>query len=52
MSSTGHPVPLISMLARAAQFSRWIDFSSQAAAFAALKKSMALERPEAAKLVF
>jgi Fic family protein len=52
MSSNAHPVPLVRMLARAAQFSRWIDFSSQAAAFAALKKSMALERPEAAKLVF
>jgi fido (protein-threonine AMPylation protein) len=52
MSSNAHPVPLVRMLARAAQFSRWIDFGSQAAAFAALKKSMALERPEAAKLVY
>jgi fido (protein-threonine AMPylation protein) len=52
MSGNAHPVPLVRMLSRAAQFSRWIDFSSQAAAFAALKQSMALERPEAAKLVF
>jgi fido (protein-threonine AMPylation protein) len=52
MSSNAHPVPLVRMLARAAQFSRWIDFGSQAAAFAALKKSMALERPEPAKLVY
>jgi hypothetical protein len=52
MSTTAHPVPLVRMLARAAMFSRWIDFSSQAAAFAALKRSKALERPEVARLVF
>jgi hypothetical protein len=52
MSNTAHPVPLVRMLARAALFSRWIDFSSQSAAFAALKQSKALERAEVAKLVF
>jgi Fic/DOC family len=52
MSSTAHPVPLVRMLARAALFSRWIDFSSKQAAFAALKQSKALERAEVARLVF
>ena len=52
MSNTAHPVPLVRMLARAAKFSRWIDFSSQSAAFAALKQSKALERAEVARLVF
>jgi hypothetical protein len=52
MSNTAHPVPLVRMLARAAKFSRWIDFSSQSAAFAALKQSKALEKPEVARLVF
>jgi hypothetical protein len=40
------------MLARAALFSRWIDFSSQSAAFAALKQSKALEPAEVVRLVF
>ncbi len=52
MSTTSHPVPLVRMLARAALFSRWIDFSSQSAAFGALKQSMALERAAVARLVF
>ncbi|MGH8310230.1 MAG: Fic family protein, partial [Steroidobacteraceae bacterium] len=52
MSGTAHPVPLVRMLARAARFSRWVDMSSKATAFAALKQSKALERPEAAKLSF
>src|SRR2546430_2131306 len=52
MSSNAHPVPLVRMLARAARFSRWIDMSSKANAFAALKQSNALERPRAARLSF
>jgi hypothetical protein len=52
MSSNAHPVPLVRMLARAARFSRWVDMSSKASAFAALRQSNALERPEAAKLSF
>lgn len=51
-SSHTHPVPLVRMLARAARFSRWVDMSSKANSFAALRKSNALERPEAAKLSF
>ncbi|MGH8209831.1 MAG: Fic family protein, partial [Steroidobacteraceae bacterium] len=46
------PVPLRRMLVRAARFSRWLDMSSKDSAFSALKKSHALERPEAAKLTF
>jgi fido (protein-threonine AMPylation protein) len=52
MSGNSHPLPLVRMLARAARFSRWIDMSSKANAFAALKKSNALERAEVAKLIF
>jgi hypothetical protein len=52
MSSNSHPLPLVRMLARAARFSGWIDMSSKANAFAALKKSNALERAEVAKLIF
>jgi hypothetical protein len=40
------------MLARAARFTRWIDMSSKANAFADLKRSNALERAENAKLIF
>lgn len=52
MSSNAHPVPLARMLARAGRFSRWLDTSSKGSAFAALKQSNALERPEAARLSF
>jgi hypothetical protein len=52
MSSNAYPVPLVRMLARAARFSRWLDMSSKATAFADLKQSNALERPNAAKLSF
>jgi fido (protein-threonine AMPylation protein) len=52
MSSNAHPIPLVRMLARAARFSRWVDMSSKSNAFAALKKSHALERPNVAKLSF
>jgi hypothetical protein len=52
MSSTGHPVPLVRMFARAGRFSRWLDVRSKDAAFAALKRSNALKEPEEAKLVF
>lgn len=52
MSSTRHPVPLVRMFTRAALFSRWLDLRSKDAAFAALKRSSALEEPTAAKLSF
>ena len=52
ISSDAHPVPLVRMLARAARFSRWIDMSTKPKAFAALKQSNALERPNVAKLSF
>lgn len=52
MSSAAHPVPLVRMLSRAARFSRWLDMHSKESAFAALKKSYALEQPAAAKLTF
>jgi Fic/DOC family len=52
LSSNAHPIPLVRMLARVARFSRWVDMSSKSNAFAALKQSNALERPDAAKLSF
>jgi len=52
MSSNAHPVPMVRMLARAARFSRWIDMSSKAGAFAVLKQSNALERSEESRLSF
>jgi Fic/DOC family len=52
MSSNAHPIPMVRMLARAARFSRWVDMSSKTNAFAALRQSNALERPETAKLSF
>jgi hypothetical protein len=52
LSSTGHPVPLVRMLARAARFSRWLDMRSKDQAFAALKRSNALEDSAAAQLSF
>lgn len=52
MSSTAHPVPMVRMLSRAARFSHWLDMSSKERAFAALKRSHALEQPAAAKLAF
>lgn len=50
--SNAHPTPLLRMLTRAARFSRWIDLSSKANAFAALKRSNALDRSDVAKLSF
>lgn len=52
MSSNSHPEPLVQMLARAARFSRWVNMSSKARAFADLKSSNALGRPETDKLSF
>ena len=52
MSSASHPVPLVRMLSRAARFSRWLDMHSKESAFAALKRSHALEQSGAAKLTF
>jgi hypothetical protein len=46
------PAPTIRMLGRAARFSRWLNMTSKATAFAALKRSNAMGRPETDKLVF
>jgi Fic/DOC family protein len=46
------PTPTIRMLGRAARFSRWLNMTSKASAFAALKRSNAMGRPETDKLVF
>ncbi len=52
MSTNSLPTPLVRMLGRAARFSRWVDMSSKASAFAYLKRSNALGRPETDKLLF
>ena len=52
MSVNSLPTPLIRMLGRAARFSRWVNLTSKATAFADLKRSNALGRPETDKLVF
>jgi hypothetical protein len=46
------PAPTIRMLGRAARFSRWLNMTSKATAFAALNRSNAMGRPETDKLVF
>jgi hypothetical protein len=40
------------MLGRAARFSRWVNMTSKATAFADLKRSNAMGRPDTEKLVF
>ena len=52
MSINSLPTPLVRMLGRAARFSRWINMTSKATAFADLKRSNAMGRPETDKLVF
>ena len=52
MSSNSYPQPLVRMLARAARFSRWLNMCSKERAFAALRQSNALGRPETDKLKF
>ena len=52
MSSNSYPQPLVRMLARAARFSRWVNMTSKESAFADLKRSNALGRPETDKLKF
>lgn len=52
MSTNSLPTPLVRMLARAARFSRWVDMSTKASAFADLKRSNAQGRPESDKLLF
>jgi hypothetical protein len=52
MSSNSLPTPLVRMLGRAARFSRWVNLASKASAFADLKRSNALGRPETDKLLF
>jgi hypothetical protein len=52
MSSNSLPTPLVRMLGRAARFSRWVSMRSKASAFADLKRSNALGRPETDKLSF
>jgi len=50
MSSNSFPQPLARMLARASRFSRWVNMTSKESAFADLKRSNALARPETDKL--
>jgi hypothetical protein len=52
MSTNSLPTPLIRMLGRAARFSRWVNMTSKATAFADLKRSNALGHPETDKLTF
>ena len=52
MSSNSYPQPLVRMLARASRFSRWVNMTSKENAFADLKRSNALGRPETDKLKF
>ena len=52
MSGNSLPTPLIRMLGRAARFSHWVNMSSKEVAFADLKRSNAMSRPETHKLSF
>jgi len=52
LSTNSLPTPLVRMLGRAARFSRWVNMTSKALAFADLKRSNALGRPETDKLTF
>jgi hypothetical protein len=52
LTNGAHPVPYERMLARAARFSRWIDFTTPDVCFAALESSNAMEEPQFAKLTF
>ena len=52
MSTNSLPTPLVRMLARAARFSRWVNMSTKASAFADLKRSNAQGHPESDKLLF
>ena len=52
MSINFLPIPLVRMLGRAARFSRWVNMTSKTNAFADLKRSNAMGRPETDKLVF
>jgi hypothetical protein len=52
ISSNAHAAPYERMLARAARFSRWIDFTERNACFASLEKSNAMKEPQVAKLAF
>jgi Fic/DOC family len=52
MSTNSLPTPLVRMLGRAARFSRWVNMSSKEIAFADLKRSNAMGRPETEKLSF
>ena len=52
MSTNSLPTPLVRMLGRVARFSRWVNMTSKVSAFADLKRSNAVGRPETDKLVF
>ena len=52
MSINSLPTSLVRMLGRATRFSRWVNMTSKATAFADLKRSNAMGRPETDKLVF
>ncbi len=52
LSGNADPGPLVRMLTRAAEFSRWLDYSSQTRLFQQLAESHALAEPAEAKLTF
>jgi len=52
LSRNSEPEPYVRMLTRAAEFSRWLDYSSQTRLFRQLSESNALVQPAAARLKF
>jgi hypothetical protein len=52
MSTNSLSTPLVRMLGRAARFSRWVNMTSKATAFADLRRSTAMGSPETDKLMF
>jgi len=52
LSRNSEPEPYVRMLTRAAEFSRWLDYSSQTRLFRQLSESHALVQPAEARLKF
>jgi hypothetical protein len=52
LSHNSNPEPYVRMLQRAADFSRWLDYSSQVKCFEQLHTSNALKDPKEGKLTF
>ena len=52
LSRNAEPEPYVRMLTRAAQFSRWLEYSSQTRLFRQLSESNALVQPAEARLTF